>query len=265
MRCFRVKMLASAAACLLLGLTLIAEHQGADAGGKTDDKAADKTGADDKATIVGIVRFNGVRPIRKPLRLIEKGGKRSDCHKLHTTDLLDESRLVSEKGEVANVFVYVKKGIEKKSYPLPEKPAVLNQDKCMFRPRVQGIRVGQEFVMRNSDPLTHNVRSFARRNRAFNVAQPPNTPDRTRKFTAGERAVKIQCDIHPWMTAYYFVMEHPYFAVTNEKGQFKIRGLPAGEYTLVAWHEEFGEQEVKITVAATGSTDVEFSFEDKAR
>jgi uncharacterized protein (DUF2141 family) len=60
-------------------------------------------------------------------------------------------------------------------------------------------------------------------------------------------------------------MEHPYFAVTNEKGQFKINGLPTGEYTLVAWHEEYGEQKVEITVAATGSTDVGFTFEDKAK
>jgi uncharacterized protein (DUF2141 family) len=70
----------------------------------------------------------------------------------------------------------------------------------------------------------------------------------------------IKCDFHPWMEAYLFVMDHPYFAVTDEMGQFKIVGLPAGEYTLAAWHEELGEQEKKITVDATGSLDVSFSF-----
>lgn len=119
--------------------------------------------------------------------------------------------------------------------------------------------------MSNGDPLTHNIRSFSFRNRAFNIAQPANSEDRKKVFTKREKAVMIQCDLHPWMKAYYFVMDHPYFAVTNEKGQFKIEGLPAGEYTLAAWHEEFGDQEVKITVDATGFSEVGFSFEDKAR
>jgi hypothetical protein len=67
------------------------------------------------------------------------------------------------------------------------------------------------------------------------------------------------------MTAYYFVMDHPFFAVSNSKGQFKIEGLPPGEYTLAAWHEEFGEQETTVTVGATGSTDVDFSFKPKTQ
>ena len=250
MRSIRTKM--PATVLLLLGVTVVAgEHR--------------VGGAEDSLGVVGVVRFAGPRPERKPVRLIEKGGKPSDCQQLHKTVLLDENLMVSEKGEVANVFVYVKKGLEKKSYPVPKKPALLNQDNCMFRPRVQGIRVGQEFAMRNSDPLTHNVRSFSFRNRAFNIAQPAKSEDRKKVFTKREKAVMIQCDLHPWMKAYYFVMDHPYFAVTNEKGQFKIKGLPAGEYTLEAWHEEFGDQEVKITVDATGSSEVGFSFEAKAR
>ena len=221
--------------------------------------------AENSRAVAGVVRFAGPRPERKPVRLIEKGRKPSDCQQLHKTGLLNENLIVSEKGEVANVFVYVKKGLEKKSYPVPKKPAVLNQDKCMFRPRVQGIRVGQEFVMSNGDPLTHNIRSFSFRNKAFNIAQPANSEDRKKVFTKREKAVMIQCDLHPWMKACFFVMDHSYFAVTNEKGQFKIEGLPAGEYTLAAWHEEFGDQEVKITVATTGFSEVGFSFEDKAR
>ena len=244
-----MKIYALAAAALLL--TVSFEHQ--------------LTFAADSPSIVGVVRFDGPRPKRRPLRLREKGGKLSDCHKLHKTPLLDESRIVSEKGEVANVFVYVRKGLEKKSYPIPKKPAILNQVKCMFRPRVQAVRVGQEFVMKNGDPVLHNVRSFSFRNRAFNVAQPPKSEDRKKVFKYRERAVMIQCDIHPWMKAYFFVMDHPYFAVTDEKGQFQIKGLPAGEYTLTAWHEEFGKQDVKISVGSTGSTEIGFSFKAKAK
>ena len=248
MRWNLIRMAVTASIVLLLGAMMT-----------TEDRA---TAVEDGAIVVGVVRFDGPRPQRAPLRLIEKGGKVSACQALHKTPLLDEKTMVSETGQVANVFVYVKKGLEKRAYPLPKKPAVLNQDKCMFRPRVQGIRVGQKFLMRNSDPVLHNVRSFSFKNRAFNVAQPADTEDREKVFTFREKAVMVQCDIHPWMTAYYFVMDHPYFAVTNEKGEFKIDGLPAGEYTLAAWHEEFGEQSVVITVGESGSVEAGFSFED---
>ncbi len=251
MKAYRTKTPATAAILLLLGLMLTGEQR--------------SLAAEDGVTVAGVVKFEGRRPKRRPIRLVEKGGKQSDCHKLHKDGLLDEKMIVGEKGEVANVFVYVKKGLEKKSYPLPKEPAVLNQEKCMFRPRVQGVRVGQEFVMRNSDPLIHNVRSLSFRNRPFNVAQPAETPDRKKVFTRAEKAVMIQCDLHPWMQAYYFVMEHPYFAVTDAKGKFKIEGLPAGEYTLEAWHEAFGKKELKLTVVAAGDSDVEFAFNEKDR
>ncbi len=133
----------------------------------------------------------------------------------------------------------------------------------MFRPRVQGVMVGQEFVMKNGDPVLHNVRALSFKNRAFNIAQPPKSEDRKKVFKRREKEVMVQCDIHPWMTAYYFVMDHPYFAVTNEKGQFEIKGLPAGQYTLAVWHEEFGEQETKISVASKGATEVGFSYDEK--
>ena len=230
-------------ACLLLGFMVVGcVHQTAE--------------AEDDTAVAGVVKFDGPRPERTPIQMTE------ESRKLYDTVPLKENLIVSEKGEIANVFVYVKRGLKKKSYPAPKEPIGMNQDKSMFRPRIQAVQVGQQFLMKNSDPFIHNVRSLSMKNRAFNIAQPANTPDRKKVFTAGEKAIKIQCDFHPWMTAYLFVLEHPYFAVTNEKGQFKIEGLPAGEYTLAAWHEEFGEQEVKLNHRATGSSDVRFSFRE---
>ena len=136
----------------------------------------------------------------------------------------------------------------------------MNQDRCMFKPRVQGVQVGQDFLMKNSDPLIHNVRSFSMRNRPFNIAQPPKTPDRKKVFKRKEKEIMIQCDFHPWMKAYLFVMDHPYFAVTNAKGEYSIKGLPPGKYTLTAWHEELGEQETEITVDASGAAKAAFTF-----
>ena len=65
------------------------------------------------------------------------------------------------------------------------------------------------------------------------------------------------------MTAWVFTIDHPYFAVTNDKGQFKIQGLPEGDYTLEAWHETFGKQEVNVTVDSSGSIEANFAFKPK--
>ncbi len=253
MRCNRSKFpVIFTTVCLLLGLMVLA--------------GADRDDAQRGGAVVGMVKFDGPRPEREPIVMIpRKGGKPEECSELHKTPVLYENAIVSEKGELANVFVYVKDGLEKKSYPVPKEPAVMNQSKCMFRPHVQGVRVGQDFLMRNSDDLMHNIRSYSFRNRGFNIAQPAKTLDRKKVFKRPERAIKMGCDIHRWMTAYVFAMEHPFFAVSNEKGQFKIEGLPAGEYTLVAWHEQFGEQKAKITVGPSGSSEVGFTFQEKAK
>ena len=60
--------------------------------------------------------------------------------------------------------------------------------------------------------------------------------------------MKFKCDVHPWMGAYVGVMTNPFFAVTDEKGNYSIKGLPAGEYELEAWHEKFGKQTMKVKV-----------------
>ena len=129
----------------------------------------------------------------------------------------------------------------------------------MYRPRVQGVRVGQTLRIVNSDSFTHNVYSFARRNRAFNIGQP-GQGTREKVFRRPEPAIKVQCDIHPWMTAYLFVLDHPFFAVSDESGSFAISGLPAGKHTLVAWHEKLGQQETQISVTSE-VTDVNFEFQ----
>ena len=222
-------------------------------------------GAKDSPAAKGVVKYEGPRPRLRSIRMTEKGGKPSECRKLYKGPLLDENRVVSEKGELANVFVYVSEGLKEKSYPRPEKAALMNQDRCMFEPRVQGVQVGQDFLMKNSDPLIHNVRSYSMRNRPFNIAQPPKTPDRKKTFRRKENEIMIQCDFHPWMKAYIFVMDHPYFAVTSAKGEYSIKGLPAGKYTLTAWHEEFGEQDAEITVDATGAARAGFTFKAKKK
>ena len=130
----------------------------------------------------------------------------------------------------------------------------------MFRPRVQGVRVGQQLLVGNGDPVTHNVRSFPVLNQAFNFGQPPDTDPRERVFERAEREIEVQCDFHPWMHAYIFVMDHPFFSVSDDDGTYAIDGLPPGEYTLESWHEKLGKQRKTVTVGGDDLVDVNFTF-----
>lgn len=209
------------------------------------------------AGVHGRVAFDGPRPERS---VIETDRSDPKCSLLHGGEpILSELRVVSEDGGVQHTFLYVKNAPEG-DYPLPGDAAVLDQVGCMYTPHVLGMRAGQPLNVKNSDETTHNIRSFAKVNKPFNISQP--TPGvRERQFPKPEMAVKIKCDFHPWMTAYVFAMAHPFYAVTDENGHFSIDGLPDGDYTLVAWHEVWGEQEVNVTVSG-GSAEANFTYSE---
>jgi hypothetical protein len=73
--------------------------------------------------------------------------------------------------------------------------------------------------------------------------------------------VRVKCDVHPWMTAYIAVFDHPFFAVTGEDGRFQIDHLPAGTYTLIARHERYESLERQITVTGDQPVDVQFEYQ----
>ena len=157
-----------------------------------------------------------------------------------------------------------KKGLfQKKAAPAPKKAALLDQQRSMFRPRIQGLFVGQDFAMRNSDPIIHNVRSLSQENRPFNIAQPAGTPDRLKRFSDQEGPIELRCDYHRWMRAFIFVMKHPFFDVTDTQGRFSIKNLPPGEYTLATWHESFGENKQTLKVGGSGLNNANFTYKAK--
>jgi hypothetical protein len=187
--------------------------------------------------------------------------KDPQCIKLHKGEpVLDEDLIVAADGGIKNVFVYVRRGAPEGDYSPPEKPAVLDQKGCMYHPRVQGVLVGQKVLVGNGDPVTHNVRSFPTLNKPFNFGQPPDTDPRERVFDKPEREIEVQCDFHPWMHAYIFVMDHPFFAVSADDGSYAIPGLPPGEYTLAIWHEKLGRKQQTVTVDKSGQAKVDFAY-----
>ena len=205
-------------------------------------------------SINGTVRFEGPAPERQPLpldaasRQLYKG-----------QPALDENILISPGGGLTNVFVYVTNP-PSGDYPSPNEPAIIDQQKSMFVPRVQGLRVGQELVMKNGDPFIHNIRSLSMKNRPFNVATPANSPDRKKVFETAEGPITAKCDFHPWMTAHFWVMDHPFFAVTDRDGRFSLPKLPTGDYTLTAWHEVYGRQETRISIGTGTFKEITLTF-----
>jgi hypothetical protein len=209
------------------------------------------------ARVTGTVKFAGTPPKRTPLQVSEECASH-----LGGEPLLSEALVVGDQGGLQWAFVYISNPPEGE-YPAPEEAAVLDQVGCRYIPHILGLQAGQPLVAANSDPVIHNVRSFPRNNRAFNMGQPVGSNPRTARAasTANEEmGIRIKCDIHPWMTAYLFVVDHPFFGVTGENGSFTIDGLPDGTYDLVVWHEKLGEKVVPITVEGAAAS-VEVTFE----
>jgi hypothetical protein len=184
----------------------------------------------------GVVRLEGAAPVRAPMDIEGQGG----CHTRDARVQLTEDAIVSD-GRIANVLVWIKSGHERWIAP-PNDVEVLRLDQqgCMYRPRVSGMRLGAVLRVANDDPTNHNVNVRAIRNEGSNQVQAPGSPDVEWRPTKREVPVPIECNAHPWMRAWVGVFDHPWFAVSALDGTFEIRGLPPGDYELEAWHETFG-------------------------
>jgi len=227
---------------------------------KTPDKASApaffKVAPATAATVTGTVKFSGKKPVRRPVDMSNDPA----CQQAHKGRVYDESEVVNPNGTLANVFVYVKTGLEGKAFEVPSTPVTIDQKGCWFTPRVIGIQVGQPLSVVNSDPVTHNIHPMAQINREWNHSQGAGDEPLSRKFLKPEVLIRVKCNIHSWMHAFIGVTENPYYAVTDDKGEFTIPNLPPGEYTLEAVHEKLGTQDQKITVTAKGAITADFAF-----
>jgi plastocyanin len=207
------------------------------------------------STLRGRVTFEGTPPAPRPVRMSSDPG----CLPAGE-GATSEALLVSGDGGLQNVFVYVRSGLGDVRYDPPATPVVLDQDGCRYIPHVFGAQVGQPVEIRNSDRTLHNVHTVAKENRGFNFGQPAGVPAVTRVFDQPEVMVPFKCDVHPWMSAYAGIVPHPFYAVSAADGTFKIPHLPAGTYTLEAWHEELGVRTAEVTVDGSGDAEIAFAF-----
>jgi hypothetical protein len=210
------------------------------------------------SSISGTVIFEGKPPT--PPILDTRGEK--FCKELHEHNpLRADGAEIGPKGEFAWIFVWIDNP-PAGDYKAPTTSAYLSQKGCRYEQPVLAFMTGQELKIHNNDDTTHNVRGFPKNNKIFNFGQPPGLPPRSRTFANAETPIKIKCDVHSWMKSFAFVMDHPFFAVTDTEGKFKIDNLPKGIYTLKTWHEKLGELSQQIVVGdEDGSIDgVGFSY-----
>jgi len=181
------------------------------------------------------------------------------CSKMNAGKRVIQQYVVATiDGSLANVFVRLKGNVPQT--PIPSQPVVIDQQACVYTPRVVGARVGQTVQVKNSDMLLHNVDASSGKNNGFNVAQPRAGLVYEFKPKNEEIMLHLKCDVHNWMNAYVGIVTNPYFAVSNTMGTFEIGRVPPGTYMLEAWHERFGLVSKPVTVKAGAVASVDFDY-----
>jgi len=209
--------------------------------------------------ITGDIHFNGAAPAERELTPIKDD---PNCAAMYPGALpKTKFYVVGARGELADVVVSLK-GIAGTSAGASVAPAALDQKGALYTPQIVAIQTGQKLIVKNSDPVVHNVHAKPADNPESNDVQMSGGADLTYTFAKPEMFLKFQCDVHPWMFAWVSVFDHPYFAVSGADGKFAIKNVPAGRYTLEAAHRKLGTQTVEIEVKDGGASQG-FTFEPK--
>ena len=205
------------------------------------------------STIHGVVKFTGTAPAGSEIAPSADPA----CEGME----LKDQPVMAKDGKLQNVFVRVKGDVAgAPASGSSNPPAVLDQLKCTYRPRVLGAQAGQPIQVKNSDQTLHNVRAVAGTKPIFNMAQPPSMPPVSKATPSDVELIQLKCDVHPWMKAFVVVSPHPYFSTTGEDGAFTISGLPAGTYTLETWHETLGKKTAEVTVKDGETAEASFEY-----
>ena len=185
-------------------------------------------------SIEGVVEFTGGNLPKDPMLTLSSEQK--FCGK----SLSAEKYVIKDK-KIANVVVYIEE--IKAGKAIPSEPVTLTNLKCAFVPHVAVGFKGNKFVEKNDDPIFHNIHTYLNGKTMYNIGLPEKGSSATKPLTK-TGVIEVTCDSHPWMHGYLYVTDNPYAVVTNEKGEFSIKNIPPGTYTVECWHEALGK--VKI-------------------
>jgi hypothetical protein len=257
----KIAQMAKRTAGLLIAVALCNAVGGCGSAGRNDqseEKASGPVLTLDPATvgeIKGTVTLVGSPPTLNPIDM----GAAPPCLKLNPSPILPVV-VTGGKSQLANVVISLKDGLGNYRFDTPKETATLDQKGCMYVPRVVALMANQPFEVQNDDPILHNVHAVLKQNRSWNHSQPIGGPPITVVFTRSEFAAYVVCNIHPWMRAYLFVFDNPYYAVTSTTGTFELKDVPPGTYTVQAWHERFGILDETVTIAPKETKAISFEF-----
>jgi len=204
-------------------------------------------------TITGKVVYTGTPPKMKPIDM----SKEPTCAKQHTTPITTENVATGPGNALEFVVVYISAGDQGSAAGTSK--VEFDQKGCQYIPHVLPMQVNQPLEIVNSDQTAHNIHPLAKTNQEWNKSQPPGTPPIETKYEKPE-FIAVKCNIHPWMHGYFAVMSTSHYSVSKNDGSFSLEGLPAGKYTVTAWHEQYGTQTQDVTVGAGESKSITFTF-----
>ena len=208
------------------------------------------------AAIIGEVKFTDGLPLPQTIKVTKD---QDYCGET----LPNETYVIESNGGLKNVVVSIESAPPGKAADA-QKENFLYNDGCRYAPRVMALQRGERLRVKNNDPKLHIPHGYLGDRTVFNLSLPfkGTSIDATSRIRQ-PGILKVVCDTHAWMLGFVHVFDHPYFAVTNEHGAFSIPDLPAGTYTLKAWHEDGGVKSQEITVPEIGEVRVSFEFSKK--
>ena len=207
--------------------------------------------------IIGLITLKGTPPAEKEITPLMDN---PDCAAMYAKTPTTHFYVVGPNGEFADVVVSLK-GVTGKSTGASAPPVVLDQKGCLYSPQILAIQTGQKLIVKNSDKCIHNVHCTPTvpGNEEHNNVQMPGGADLTYTFPKPEMFLRFKCDVHPWMFAWVSVLDSSYFSVTDKDGEFVIKNVPPGKYTVEAAHRKLGTQTQDVEVK-DGNVTVNFTF-----
>jgi hypothetical protein len=190
-------------------------------------------------TVKGRFLIDGAAPKLAPLVVTK------DQHCIDAKPV-NETVVIGEDGGLANVVVYLraprggKVEVHSDYEAKLSEPAVLDNNGCSFKPHISLVRVGQPFIIKNSDPVGHNTKASLVANGQFNVTIAAGQETKHPLSRTESIPLPVNCNIHPWMQAHVLVQDHPYMAASAEDGTFEIANVPSGKHEFQLWHEAAG-------------------------